>query len=161
MWHHANYLISDVLFSCLQNQDNNCACLTGLLWGSDDILCVNGLNIVSGIVKYSNHIYEVILILLSWNSKKISIHLSSPLCKRHTELCASLPSKPLPKLFPLPKILFLFPFLFSKSYSFCKSFFFLIYLFICFYFWLCRVLAMARGIFVAACRIFSCGMQTS
>ena len=33
-----------------------------------------------------------------------------------------------------------------------------IYLFI--YFWLCQVLVAAHGIFIVACRIFSCSMQT-
>ena len=44
--------------------------------------------------------------------------------------------------------------------DFCCCFFkdllFIIYLLI--YFWLCRVLVAAHGVFVAACRIFSCGM---
>lgn len=46
--------LSDV-WSCLWNQDNDWACLIESWWGLDDTICVNSLNIVSSIVKCSDH----------------------------------------------------------------------------------------------------------
>ena len=100
---------SDVWSSCLWNQDSDWAFVIESWWRLDDRMCLNSLNIVFGVVKCSHRTYGAILILLSWDLKKISVHLSSAPCKRHTERCPSSPSKPWHVFFPLPQVVFSFP----------------------------------------------------
>ena len=60
---------------------------------------------------------------------------------------------------PLLKMLATNSFCFFVCLIFILLLFFNIYLFVYFYLlWLCRVLVVARGIFVAACGLLSCGI---
>lgn len=77
---------------------------------------INGLNIVSGIVKCSNHICLVILTLLPWNSKKIFVHLSQHLARKTLNIISL-------SLLGLFCLKFFLPILLSESCSFCKCWF--------------------------------------